>query len=142
MTVAGINLSPQFMLMRREDNNPEIALTLDEIVRRSNQNLLANEPINNDLGRLEMELAATDQSEEEEDDDNDDEEEEEEIFMCCICKDRRPIMRYQPCGHVVTCEQCNIGWLQTRRVDGREMDCIMCRAAINLVEFAELEVSV
>ncbi|KAG8035983.1 hypothetical protein G9C98_003110 [Cotesia typhae] len=131
MTVTGINLSPQFKLMRREDNNSEIALNLDEIVRRSNQNLLANQPTNNNLERLEIELEATDQAEEEE--------EEEEISTCCICKDRRPIMRYQPCGHVVTCEQCNTGWFESRRDDGREMDCVMCRAAVNLVEFAELE---
>ncbi|KAG8035986.1 hypothetical protein G9C98_003113 [Cotesia typhae] len=134
MTVTGINLSPQFKLMRREDNNSEIALNLDEIVRRSNQNLLANQPTNNNLERLEIELEATDQAEEEE--------EEEEISTCCICKDRRPIMRYQPCGHVVTCEQCNTGWFESRRDDGREMDCVMCRAAVNLVEFAELEVLV
>lgn len=78
-----------------------------------------------------------DVDDEEEEDDGDDEEEDDddEGEKCRFCIRRRAIMQYSPCNHIISCEKCNETWFNRRKDDGKEMDCIICRAKILYVNY-------
>lgn len=52
------------------------------------------------------------------------------VDLCCICEERTPDTRVQPCGHVVVCQECSIDLQQTADSD----HCVVCRRPITKIE--------